>query len=126
MSLVTTPTVFNNFNFSLMVCFVHCEFGLTGCMSAGPHFNPTAVEHGGPTDEVRHVGDLGNIVANESGVANVEIKDSMLSLSGTNGILGRTLVVIELLLLLVPFANGGQHLHRYMPILMILERVDMN
>ncbi|KAI9565458.1 hypothetical protein GHT06_009250 [Daphnia sinensis] len=71
------------------------EFGdyTNGCMSAGPHFNPTAVEHGGPTDQVRHVGDLGNIVANEAGVATVDIKDSMLSLSGANGIIGRTLVV---------------------------------
>ncbi|EFX79040.1 hypothetical protein DAPPUDRAFT_231065 [Daphnia pulex] len=71
------------------------EFGdyTNGCMSAGPHFNPTAVEHGGPTDEVRHVGDLGNIVANESGVATVDIKDCLLSLSGVNGIIGRTVVV---------------------------------
>ncbi|XP_057370718.1 superoxide dismutase [Cu-Zn]-like isoform X1 [Daphnia carinata] len=71
------------------------EFGdyTNGCMSAGPHFNPTAVEHGGPTDQVRHVGDLGNIVANEAGVATVDIKDSLLSLSGANGIIGRTLVV---------------------------------
>ncbi|XP_046447099.1 superoxide dismutase [Cu-Zn]-like [Daphnia pulex] len=71
------------------------EFGdyTNGCMSAGPHFNPTAVEHGGPTDEVRHVGDLGNIVANESGVATVDIKDCLLSISGVNGIIGRTVVV---------------------------------
>uniref|UniRef100_A0A8J2RDR5 Superoxide dismutase [Cu-Zn] n=1 Tax=Daphnia galeata TaxID=27404 RepID=A0A8J2RDR5_9CRUS len=71
------------------------EFGdyTNGCMSAGPHFNPTAVEHGGPTDEVRHVGDLGNIVANESGVATVDIEDCLLSLSGVNGIIGRTVVV---------------------------------
>lgn len=71
------------------------EFGdyTNGCMSAGPHFNPTAVEHGGPTDQVRHVGDLGNIVANEAGVATVDIKDSLLSLSGANGIIGRTIVV---------------------------------
>ncbi|XP_046635759.1 superoxide dismutase [Cu-Zn]-like [Daphnia pulicaria] len=71
------------------------EFGdyTNGCMSAGPHFNPTAVEHGGPTDEVRHVGDLGNVVANESGVATVDIKDCLLSLSGVNGIIGRTVVV---------------------------------
>ena len=29
--------------------------------SAGGHFNPKGVDHGAPTDEMRHVGDLGNI-----------------------------------------------------------------
>ena len=62
-------------------------------MSAGPHFNPAGVQHGSPSDSVRHVGDLGNVTAGDSGVAPVDIKDSMLQLSGENSIIGRTVVV---------------------------------
>lgn len=64
-----------------------------GCMSSGPHFNPLGKTHGAPADETRHVGDLGNIIANETSVAKVDIKDSMISLSGPFNIIGRTLVV---------------------------------
>uniref|UniRef100_A0A8F2Q167 Superoxide dismutase [Cu-Zn] n=1 Tax=Lasioderma serricorne TaxID=295660 RepID=A0A8F2Q167_9COLE len=71
------------------------EFGdnTNGCISAGAHFNPHCEEHGGPGDETRHVGDLGNIEAGEDGVAEVKLCDRMISLDGEHGILGRTLVV---------------------------------
>ena len=42
---------------------------------------------------VRHVGDLGNIVADQSGSAKVDIIDSQVTLVGPNSVIGRGLVV---------------------------------
>ncbi|NP_001274724.1 uncharacterized protein LOC100200684 [Hydra vulgaris] len=64
-----------------------------GCMSTGPHFNPFNKEHGGPEDENRHAGDLGNIVSDDYGNADVNIEDSQIPLDGPNSIIGRALVV---------------------------------
>jgi Cu-Zn family superoxide dismutase len=71
------------------------EFGdnTNGCVSAGAHYNPFAKKHGGPEDEERHVGDLGNVVADDSGVARVTIKDRLVSLGGPYSVIGRTMVV---------------------------------
>jgi len=71
------------------------EFGdsTDGCTSAGAHFNPHGKEHGAPQDANRHVGDLGNLEADASGVAQVKIEDSLISLTGDLSIIGRSLVV---------------------------------
>ncbi|KAH7571699.1 hypothetical protein JRO89_XS04G0121100 [Xanthoceras sorbifolium] len=64
-----------------------------GCNSTGPHFNPLKKNHGAPSDNERHAGDLGNIVAGPDGVAVVSISDRQIPLSGQHSILGRAVVV---------------------------------
>ncbi|XP_075165409.1 superoxide dismutase 3 isoform X1 [Haematobia irritans] len=64
-----------------------------GCLSLGGHFNPDKMDHGGPSDEVRHVGDLGNIDANANGVVDTTFSDHLISLTGPRTIIGRGLVI---------------------------------
>uniref|UniRef100_A0A1B0UWA6 Superoxide dismutase [Cu-Zn] n=2 Tax=Carassius auratus TaxID=7957 RepID=A0A1B0UWA6_CARAU len=66
-----------------------------GCTSAGPHYNPHNQTHGGPTDSVRHVGDLGNVIADKDGVAEIDIVDKMVTLFGEYSVIGRTMVIHE-------------------------------
>lgn len=66
-----------------------------GCKSAGPHWNPMEQTHGSPGDSVRHHGDLGNIIADQNGDANIDIEDSRLKLEGPHSIIGRAVVVHE-------------------------------
>lgn len=49
--------------------------------------------HGAPDAAVRHVGDLGNAVADASGTATISFTDKIISLSGKNSIIGRAVVV---------------------------------
>ncbi len=46
-------------------------------MSSGGHFNPTNMNHGNILSTVRHVGDYGNVVADENGVININIIDNI-------------------------------------------------
>jgi len=66
-----------------------------GCMSAGPHYNPHGKTHGGPDDEERHAGDLGNIKADESGKASGTISDMLVRLDGEFSVIGRSVMVHE-------------------------------
>lgn len=61
--------------------------------AAGEHFNPTHRAHGGPDSAERHVGDLGNLIADENGHAHYERVDTLISLSGENSILGRSIII---------------------------------
>lgn len=61
--------------------------------SAGGHFNPTHAKHGGPDHIDRHAGDLGNVVANELGIAVYSRVDTMIKLNGPDTIIGRSIIV---------------------------------
>ncbi|KAL2864048.1 superoxide dismutase [Aspergillus lucknowensis] len=63
------------------------------CATAGSHFNPFHMNHGGPAAEVRHVGDLGNIEANQEGYSFLNLQDSLIQLSGEQSILGLSVVI---------------------------------
>ncbi|KAJ4356749.1 Superoxide dismutase [Cu-Zn] [Didymosphaeria variabile] len=64
-----------------------------GCTSAGPHFNPHGKDHGAPSDEVRHVGDLGNFKTDGQGNATGSVTDKLIKLIGQDSVIGRTIVV---------------------------------
>jgi superoxide dismutase, Cu-Zn family len=62
---------------------------------SGGHFNPTKAEHAGHDSAKRHVGDLGNVKADQAGRAVIDLEDDQISFEGPNCILGRGLVVHE-------------------------------
>ena len=63
--------------------------------SAGGHFSPHQNPHGLPPAAERHAGDLGNVNADEQGVAKLEHTFSNLSLSGENSIVGLAVILHE-------------------------------
>jgi Cu-Zn family superoxide dismutase len=76
---------------------VHEAGDLTdNCMGACAHFNPYNKKHGGINSKERHVGDLGNIVADSNGNVICQITDHLIKLRGTKcNIIGRSIVIHE-------------------------------
>ena len=73
---------------------IHESGNLTeGCKTLCAHYNPHNKTHGDVTDKNRHVGDLGNIVANSKGIAKINILDNLVKLSGKYSVIGRSIVV---------------------------------
>jgi len=60
---------------------------------AGGHFNPENQPHGTPDGQEQHAGDLQNIVADQNGNADLDFVNPLISLQGTDGIVGRSVVV---------------------------------
>ena len=64
--------------------------------SAGGHFNPMSVPHGGPADAERHAGDLGNIECSEGGVCHLEAESELLTVeAGPASVVGRAVILHE-------------------------------
>lgn len=61
--------------------------------SAGGHYNPTDQQHGSPTQEERHMGDMGNLLVDEDGTASLDYEDPVIELNGTDSIIGRAVIV---------------------------------
>lgn len=65
-----------------------------GCESMCEHFNPYGKKHGGPNSNTRHIGDLGNLIADQNGIAKYSFYDSHIKLRGTKAnIIGRGLII---------------------------------
>jgi superoxide dismutase, Cu-Zn family len=66
------------------------------CTSMCAHFNPYNKKHGCPGMKERHVGDLGNLIANQKGEAKYTIVDDCIKLRGfKSNIIGRGLIIHE-------------------------------
>jgi len=65
------------------------------CDSAGGHYNPDMAPHGMPSSPStdRHIGDLGNILANGQGDSTFSLSDNLALLSGKYSIINRAIVV---------------------------------
>ncbi|QLY25735.1 superoxide dismutase family protein [Bdellovibrio sp. KM01] len=66
-----------------------CEGDFT---SAGGHFNPTGKKHGSPTAQERHLGDMGNLMADKKGKGNTAMTLKA-ALNGPEGIIGKSIVI---------------------------------
>jgi superoxide dismutase, Cu-Zn family len=63
--------------------------------SAGGHFNPTHETHGAPDSSHRHVGDMGNLEADRSGMAKLDYVDHDMALKGEKSVIGHAVIVHE-------------------------------
>ena len=63
-------------------------------MSTGGHYNPDKHVHGGPTTSPVHAGDFGNITADDSGKATLDLTVDDLSVGGAkNDVVGKAVII---------------------------------
>ena len=80
--------------------------------SAGGHFNPDKMPHGGPNSMKKHPGDFGNIVADSKGVATKEIVIPANEVADLKDIEGKSVILHEKAddLMTQPSGNSGGRL----------------
>lgn len=71
----------------------HGSCGGKDASEAGVHFNPTSKPHAGPDTDPRHIGDLGNIKADENGYGHYEQLNPLLTFEGDFSIIGKTVII---------------------------------
>ncbi|OTF75963.1 superoxide dismutase Cu-Zn-like protein [Euroglyphus maynei] len=99
----TTETLNNNESTNERTAFgMHIHEGSDlsyDCQSVGNHYNPFNMTHGAPNDTNRHLGDLGNIYADQNGFVhmdNLQFYDLSLDQHDSDHyIVNRTIVVCE-------------------------------
>lgn len=64
-----------------------------GCDSAGAHFNPKNMGHGGLQGDIRHQGDMGNLLIENGKTSKNQFQTSNMTLFGDDSIIGRTCVI---------------------------------
>ena len=64
--------------------------------SAGPHFNPTNMNHGAPSTGMHHAGDFGNLTADANGVIRTTFRTRWISLdSSPTSAIGKAVILHE-------------------------------
>ena len=69
------------------------DINCTDGKCTGGHFNPTGAQHGAPEAGERHVGDLGNLIADALGKAGYDRLDTVVKLNGAHSFIGRAIII---------------------------------
>lgn len=71
------------------------SFGTIGasCSNTGGHYNPFSTNHGSPSANERHVGDLGNVLSNDRGSVILSYSDTKAVLYSLSSVVGRSFVI---------------------------------